>query len=173
MRVGEFAQALRSDLLLPVDTNFTNSFALLSLKEPKTRFTVARHQYAKLDIPDLFQVIHVAFSNLRPNQRLWPQAGQTLRSRFRCVMLELGIDDSVKLNGKGLDLGSLRLGGATWLIQQTEDSELTRRRGRWLNVRVMEICLQEISSFQFLAVLPESLGQKSSNCALVSQRCYI
>lgn len=52
LRVGEFLQATRRDLLLPVDTNYTNQFALLALKEPKTRFTAARHQAAKLDVPD-------------------------------------------------------------------------------------------------------------------------
>jgi hypothetical protein len=66
LRVGEFTQAMRSDLLLPVDTGFTNQFALLSLQEPKTRFTTARHQTAKLDIPDLLHVVHLAFSRLKP-----------------------------------------------------------------------------------------------------------
>eukprot|EP00435_Cladocopium_sp_Y103_P013731 s39_g3.t1 len=62
LRVGEFTGALRRDLLLPCDTNNTNSFALLSLREPKTRFTAARHQCAKLDIPDLLHVVHLAFA---------------------------------------------------------------------------------------------------------------
>ena len=35
LRVGEFLQATRKDLLLPYDTNYTNRFALLSLREPK------------------------------------------------------------------------------------------------------------------------------------------
>ena len=46
LRVGEFRNATRKDFLLPRDTNFTNSFVLLSLKEPKTRLTAARHQCA-------------------------------------------------------------------------------------------------------------------------------
>ena len=159
LRVGEFLQAMRKDLLLPCDTNFTNNFALLSLKEPKTRFTAARHQSAKLDIPDLLQVTHLAFSRLQPHQRLWAKSGQTLRTRFKQVLAELGLEH-VKLNNKSLDPGSLRPGGATWILQQTEDSEFTRRRGRWINLRVMEIYIQEVSSFQYLAAIPANSLQE-------------
>ena len=159
LRVGEFLQAVRKDLLLPCDTNYTNNFALLSLKEPKTRFTAARHQSAKLDIPDLLQVAHLAFSRLQPHQRLWSKSGQTLRTRFKQVMAELGLD-KVRLNNKPLDPGSLRPGGATWIPQQTEDSEFTRRRGRWINLRVMEIYIQEVSYFQYLAAIPANSLQK-------------
>jgi hypothetical protein len=159
LRVGEFLQATRSDLLLPVDTMYTNNFALLSLKEPKTRFTAARHQCAKLDSPDLLQVVHLAFSRLHPTQKLWSRTGQTLRLRFKQVLHALGLD-TVRLNGKTLDLGSLRPGGATWIIQQTEDGELCRRRGRWINQRVMEIYIQEVSSFQYLSIIPGTAQQK-------------
>ena len=65
------------------------------------------------------------------------------------------------MNGKGLDFGSLRPGRATWILQMTEDAEFTRCRGRWLNTKVMEIYIQEISSFQFLAVMFESARQKT------------
>ena len=159
LRVGEFLQATRRDLLLPVDTNYTNKFALLALREPKTRFTAARHQSAKLDIPDLLRVVHLAFAHLQPWQRLWPKSAQTLRSRFRDLLCELGIQ-SLRMNGKTLDLGSLRPGGATWILQQTEDSEFTRRRGRWINQRVMEIYIQEISSFQYLSIVPPNCKLK-------------
>jgi hypothetical protein len=160
LRVGEFLQATRGELLLPCDTNYTNSFALLSLREPKTRFTAARHQSAKLDIPDLLHVVHLAFGKLHPSQKLWPKSGQTLRLRFKFVLLELGIGHNVRLNGKSLDLGSLRPGGATWILQQTEDGELTRRRGRWVNQRVMELYIQEVSCFQFLSAIPQKARNK-------------
>eukprot|EP00438_Fugacium_kawagutii_P005971 Skav202222 [mRNA] locus=scaffold2694:32189:41526:+ [translate_table: standard] len=166
LRVGEFLNAVRADLLLPSDTAYTNQFALLSLKEPKTRFTAARHQSAKLDIPDLLQVTEWAFAKLQPHQKPWPMSGQTLRLRFRQVMDELGITSTVTLNGKSLDLGSLRPGGATWVLQQTEDGDFCRRRGRWLNQRVMEVYVQEVASFQFLSVLPALTRDKVFTLAL-------
>ena len=167
LRVGEFLQATRADLLLPVDTGYTNQFALLSLKEPKTRFTTARHQTAKLDIPDLLQVVHLAFSRLSSKQKLWCRSGQTLRNRFKAVLLELGITPQVQLNGKGLDLASLRPGGATWLLQTTENGELTRRRGRWVNQRVMDIYIyifRKCHVFSFWLRLRSPPGQRFCNC---------
>ena len=62
----------------------------------------------------------------------------------------MGLAD-VTLNGKPLDPGSLR---ATWILQQTEDSEFTRRRGRWVNQKVMELYIQKVSAFQFLSAIP-------------------
>ena len=59
-----------------------------------------------------------------------------------------------------LDLGSLRAGGATWLLSVSEDAELVRRRGRWLNHRTMEIYIQEVSSLQFVHRLPKETQTK-------------
>lgn len=132
LRTGEMTGALRKDLLLPADTLHTNDFALLSLQEPKTRCVAARHQRAKLDIEDLLAVVVVAFQHLQPHQRLWGYSAQTFRGRLQQLLRAL-----------------LRPGGATWILQRTEDSELVRRRGRWINSKVMEIYIQELSSIQF------------------------
>ena len=156
LRTSEMTHALRSDLLLPSDTFFTNKFALLALREPKTRFVSARHQSAKLDIPDLLSLVETAFHHLEGHQRLWPFSDQTLRHRFSDILKVLHLDSASLKCSKTLDLGSLRPGGATWMMQTCEDSELVRRRGRWLNQRVMEIYIQEISSMQLLLYLSKS-----------------
>ena len=79
----------------------------------------------------------------------------TFRQRFAKLTQQFGLD---KLQWwsciKPLDLGSLRAGGATWLLQTAENGELVRRRGRWLNQRIMEIYVQEVSSVLFLSKLP-------------------
>ena len=150
MRIGETLTSRRGDLLLPEDVGNTVSYCLVSIQEPKTRFKAARHQSARLDQPDLLAVVRLAFSGLAFGCKLWPYSASTLRSRFDVIMARLGTD---KWQGQGsskLDLGSLRAGGATWLLQCSEDAELVRRRGRWLNSRTMEIYIQEISSLQFL-----------------------
>lgn len=54
---------------------------------------------------------------------------------------------------RGLDLGSLRAGGASWFLLVSEDSEATRRRGRWISNGVMEIYVPEVGSIQFLPKL--------------------
>ena len=57
LRPGEILGAFRKDLLLPRDIAFSADFALLSIREPKSRFTYARHQAAKIDSPDFLQLI--------------------------------------------------------------------------------------------------------------------
>ena len=81
-------------------------------------------------------------------------SASTLRSRFDAILRRLGIDRWHGQGARRLDLGSLRAGEATWLLQTTEDSELVRCRGRWLNSRTMEIYIREISSLQFMHKIP-------------------
>ena len=153
MRVGEALAATRADLLLPGDVCDTIHYCLVSIREPKTRFKAARHQSAKLDQPDFLTVVRIAFGHLPAECRLWPYSASTLRSRFDAIIGRLGADVWRGQGAKKLDLGSLRAGGATWMLQTTEDSELVRRRGRWLNSRTMEIYIQEVSSLQFIHCL--------------------
>eukprot|EP00438_Fugacium_kawagutii_P005252 Skav228634 [mRNA] locus=scaffold204:32195:36586:+ [translate_table: standard] len=154
LRPGEFLAAFRSQLMLPRDVEGTVNFSLLSIPEPKTRMTAARHQVAKLDIPDLLQVTDMAFGDLDPRCKLWPGSGQTLRTRFKQILsaLELPLEKTLRL--KPLDLGSLRSGGATWLITATEQSDLVMRRGRWINLKTMSIYLQESMAVLYLQMVP-------------------
>ncbi len=156
LRPGEMISAVRRQLLLPSDVAESVPYALLSILEPKTRFRAAGHQYSKVDIPDLLQVIEIAFAMVPKSGKLWPFSGQTLRQRFQTVMKAIGLPLTA-LNGmKPLDLGSLRAGGATWLMQTTESSDFVQRRGRWINGRVMNIYLQETTALQYLKGLPQS-----------------
>ena len=150
LRIGETLAATRSDLLLPGDVQDTCGFALLSIAEPKTRFKAARHQVARLDQPDLLKLVSLVFKDLPKEAKLWPSSPSTLRSRFASLVRALGMHQLDMPSGKQLDLGSLRAGGATWLLQTAEDSELVHRRGRWLNSRTMEIYIQEIGALTFL-----------------------
>ena len=154
LRTGEVLQARRRDLYLPSDGgNFVN-FALLAIMEPKTRFSTARHQSAKLDIPDLLQVVVMAFESLRPDDFLWHQSPQSFRKRFRQVLAAVGLPCEHHAGLKPLDPGSLRPGGATWLLQTFESGDLLLRRGRWALYRVMSIYIQEVSAVMYLARLP-------------------
>lgn len=160
LRAGEATAAMRRDLLLPADIQGTNSFALISIAEPKTRFTVARHQTGKVDAPDLVKVLHIAFFHLPPHERLWPYSPQTLRNRFRTLLSAVDLCGSPGGNVRALDLGSLRPGGATWLLQVSEQSEMVRRRGRWISARVMEVYLQEVGAAKFMNALSANQREK-------------
>ena len=77
-----------------------------------------------------------------------------MRARFQKLLDASGLSSLPKNLSRGIDLGSLRAGGASWLMMVSEDVELTRRRGRWLTSKVLEIYVQEVSSLQFLPNLP-------------------
>ena len=161
LRPGEMISAVRRQLLLPSDVGDSVPHALLTILEPKTRFRAARHQYAKVDIPDLLRVLELSFSNLHQSAKLWPFSGQTLRTRFQTLMRALGLPLAVHNGMKPLDLGSLRAGGATWLMQTTESTDFVQRRGRWINGKVMNIYLQETTALQYLKSLPPPIVEKT------------
>ena len=132
---------------------------LVKIDEPKTRGRAAKHQAAKLEPSDLVSVVSLAFESLPKTLRLWPHPNQTLRKRFNTVLERLQIP-TARGPSRPLDLGSLRPGGATFLLQFTEDSELVRRRGRWVSHRVMEIYLQVVAASTFVADLSEAARRK-------------
>ena len=152
-RIGEVLNAKRRHLVLPADLAGSINYSLLQIEEPKTRFKAARHQVARLDQPELLKVVEIAFETLDPSQALWPFSPQTLRKRFQKLVEASGLSRLPSGVKRGLDLGSLRAGGASWLLMVSEDSELVRRRGRWINNKVMEIYVQEAASIQFLPQL--------------------
>ena len=155
-RIGEVLKAYRKHLVLPKDLGYTIQYALLQIEEPKTRFRAARHQVARLDHPQLLQVIQLSFQDLKQHERLWSFSPQTLRNRFQRLLAAVKLDQLPAGLSKGLDLGSLRAGGASWMMLVTEDSEMVRRRGRWLSSKIMEIYVQEVSAIQFLHQLPDT-----------------
>ena len=154
-RIGEVLKARRRHLVLPRDLAYTIQYALLQIEEPKTRFRSARHQVARLDHPQLLQVVEISFQDLKADEGLWNFSPQTLRQRFQRLLKALQLDSLPPSVSRGLDLGSLRAGGASWLMITSEDSELVRRRGRWLTSKIMEIYVQEVSALQFLPQLPQ------------------
>ena len=160
LRPGEVCGAFRHQLLLPRDVFGTMHCAYLSILEPKTRFTAAKHQTAKLDAPDMLAIVDLAFSSLQKDARLWPYSSQTLRTRFRSLLNGLGLPTGVVGGRRPLDLGSLRAGGATWLLNMSENPDLTRRRGRWLNNKTMEIYVQEASSVLYLSTVSDVSREK-------------
>ena len=72
-------------------------------------------------------------------------------------------------NVKELDLGSLRAGGATYILQHTENGQLLRRRGRWANYKMMEIYVQELAAVIYL----QAMSQRSRSKVFSSARIFL
>ena len=164
LRVSEATAATRRHLVFPEDALFMQTYVLITIDQPKTRGRAAKHQSSKLEQADLVELVSLAFSKYSKSARLWPFSNQTLRRRLDYVLERLGIPKSTERH-RSVDLGSFRPGGATFLLQATEDSELVRRRGRWASHKVMEIYLQEVASSTFVADLPPAARSKTLELA--------
>ena len=145
LRIGEVITAVKKDLILPWESAPGIEYILLRISEPKTRGKGARHQSAKIEPEDIVRLVSSVFQRHSPSQRLWPFSAQTLRRRFNLLLKGLGLQTKPENGVRPYDLGSLRPGGATFLLNKTEDCSLLQRRGRWLSYKVMTIYLQEIS----------------------------
>lgn len=133
-RIGEVLAAERHQLVLPSDIGFTTDYLLLKIDDPKTRFRGARHQVARLDQPDLLAICEATLSGIPKNAKLWPLSPQTLRKRFYSLPDALKLQRSEQHGQRGIDLGSLRAGGATWLLEKSENHSLVQRRGGYGNL---------------------------------------
>eukprot|EP00435_Cladocopium_sp_Y103_P038785 s1447_g10.t1 len=157
LRIGEALQATRGDLVLPRDAAPGTRYALLKIKEPKTRGRHARHQAARVDPVDIIQLLDIAYARLEPREKLWPLSAATLRRRFGDLMKAARLPEgSSGDRTRAFDLSSLRPGGASHLLTACEDSEVVRRRGRWATVKTMEIYLQEVLYVTYVEKLPKA-----------------
>ncbi len=160
LRIGEVVAATRADIVLPCDVQFSVSYLLLRISEPKTRFKAARHQAGKMEQPDLIMVVQLGFQYLQRHEPLWPFSAATLRQRLNKVLQKLCLPWKAGSKPRPLTLASFRAGGATWLISQCESAELVRRRGRWVSVQTMEIYIQEVMSLTYMADIGEEAKEK-------------
>ena len=165
LRIGEVFLATRGDLILPDDSAPGTTYILLRIRTPKTRGRAAQHQAARVDAKDFVLLITKVYENLRPEEPLWPFSAATLRKRFEALLGAVGLSAKGQNGHRPFSLGSLRPGGATHLLFLTEDSELTRRRGRWLSHRTMEIYLQEILVATAVEKLPKDVREKIKSFA--------
>ena len=169
LRSGELLAASRKDLIFPQDVGGTLDHILIKILEPKTRFRAARHQASKVEQGDLIRVISLGLYNLHPSEALWPLSGSTLRGRLTKALERLGLPTNPGSRPKALTLASFRAGGATWLISKSESVEVTRRRGRWVSVKVLETYLQEVAASTYLNEVPKD----SKNLVIAAMSIFL
>ena len=157
LRIGEVLAASRAELVLPIDAVPGTTFALLMIRQPKTRGRMAKHQAARIDQADVITYLTALYGKCESSEPLWPFSASTLRKRFAQLLDALALPSKKQHGQAPFDLGSLRPGGATWLLHQKESPDVVRRRGRWASMRVMEIYLQEVQVTTFT----ERLGPRS------------
>ncbi|CAK0875440.1 unnamed protein product [Prorocentrum cordatum] len=122
---SEFLLAKRAQLVLPRDILFERPYALFTIQLPKTATLGAKVQSARVEPPDIVEMLDCIIGAAPPDAMLWPMSGQTFRKRFNSLCRELR--PPLNLGGKcrgALDLASLRAGGATQLFLETDDPHL-------------------------------------------------
>ena len=137
LRIGEIFAAKREDLILPKDATPGSVAAILLIRAPKTRGRAARHQSTRIDPEDIVCLLSAVFGKLLSGEALWPFSPATLRRRFSCLLAALGMTTGTD-GHMPYSLSSLRPGGATYWLTETEDAEFVRRKGRWLSTRVLK-----------------------------------
>ena len=69
--MGEILDATRSDLVLASDVAPGIHYALLCLKEPKTRGRGPRHQNARIEPKDIVDLLTGVLGDYNPADKLW------------------------------------------------------------------------------------------------------
>eukprot|EP00435_Cladocopium_sp_Y103_P034882 s2166_g9.t1 len=159
LRIGEVLAATREELILPCDAVPGTTFALLVVRQPKTRGRSAEHQAARIDQEDIIAFLTAMYKDSKPTEPLWPYSAATLRKRFAQLLQELDLPSKKTPGQTVFELGSLRPGGASWMLHATESPQTVQRRGRWASARVMEIYLQEV----LVTTFTQKLRPKSRN----------
>ena len=155
LRIGEALGASRADLILPSDAAPGARYALVKIKEPKTRGRAAKHQVARIDPCDIVFLLELVFARFAPSQPLWHMSPSSFRKRFNQLQQSLGLVNGRNAAGVQFEPASLRPGGATHLLMLTDNADMVRRRGRWISTRVLEIYLQEASFATYTQRLSE------------------
>ena len=149
LRPGEMLRLRPADILPPSVLLLPTLTAYVSIRDPKQKRTTARREHVLVE-----DAAFVAFleewlaCHGAPTRKIFKGKASDFRKCFDALVRFFGIEPC---DGKGITPASLRGGGATWLFQQTGSIELPRWRGRWQQVRTVEIYVQEVAA---LSVLP-------------------
>ena len=148
LRPLEWFRAQRRHLTLPQDAGIGLWRCWLRILDPKTRWRAARHTVARCDEVWVTQLLEQVFQHTPAEEALWPASPNSFRRRWDVVCQALQLPHA---GPGGITPGCLRPGGATALHELTEDVDWLRRRGRWRNASTLEIYVQEVVPWEFLA----------------------
>ena len=149
LRPGEACRLTCSDLLLPTRLMLDTPTMYVKLKEPKGRWAVARMEHVRVDEEMLIVFLEAWVLGWPARRRLFQGSYSTFRKLHDALVRFFGI--SVE-EGIGITPGSHRGGGATFLFQELEDLGKTQWRGRWRQLRTLEVYVQEVAA---VSLLPE------------------
>jgi len=159
LRPGELLDIQRSHLQLPSPGMFqTLQMALISIPNPKNRAFAARQQMRRVKDRATVAWLCWYIRGLPRSSALWPFG----RCRF-CSLLgqALGFFGMSQL---GFSVGSLRAGGATWMLETGHSLADIQFAGGWSNPRTLSHYVQEATSAMTLLSLEPHLLRRLEAC---------
>jgi len=118
--IGKTIIATQVSFVMPGDSALGTAFALLRIRFPRKSGRLAKHQAACIESPDVLQLFEATYADFPADKKLWLVSAATLRIRFIALVKEFGLPTTRTGGLRLLDLGSLRPGGASFLLLASE-----------------------------------------------------
>ena len=129
------------------------------------RRITARRAYTRVDEPGFVNFADAFIPEKVDGRFMFDGSYAAFRNVFNAIAREVGLPAAGTL---ALSWGSLRPGGATWLLRATDNPELVRFRGRWASSRMLEVYVQEVGAVCYLPALPASARQRVQQLAALA-----
>ena len=162
LRPHEIRRLRFSDFMTPSRLMSRLPCLFVTVQAPKMRRITAKRAYTRIDEPGFVLFADAFISNDPPASFIFDGSYAQFRVAFQALAREVGLPLAGPL---ALSWGSLRPGGATWLMRKTDNPELVRFRGRWTNSRMLEIYVQEVGAVTLLPSLPADVRARISRLA--------
>ena len=160
LRPGELCALLVKDFVFTAVNGRDTCFVFIG--KPKMRRIGPRREHVRLDDSELLMALRHAFEGCSPNTPFCPCSQLEFSANFRLLMNGLKLPTQ---QGSGLTPASLRSGGATFWYQLTDSPDFVRFRGRWANLRMLEVYIQEVGAATFLNDQPLSTRKQVASFA--------
>ena len=134
----------------------------ITIAMPKMRRVTARRSYTRIDEPGFVDFADAIVGAASGPDLIFTGGYAIFRRLFETLCAELGLPRG---GPHHLSWGSLRPGGATWLLRRYDDPELVRFRGRWTSARMLEIYVQEVGALTIMPLLGDDVRQRIQDLA--------
>ena len=161
LRPGEIFNLRPGDINLANSLSLCSGFAVLRIARPKNAHQMGAQQCVERRHPDAMNWL-AWLKNRGHSQESagWPSNPTKFRNLFSRVCQSLNISQL------RLSPGSLRAGGATWLIDEGFEVSRVRFMGRWAHLRSLEHYIQVARAQQIALSIPASTAESLTSFLL-------
>ena len=148
IKPGHILKLRPIDIILPSALMSSEVQAFVRIRSPKMKHVTARREHALIEEQRLVQFLEAWLPTLPRANLIFNGTPASYRRCHDLLVQFFGVGIS---DGSGITPASHRGGGATWFYRTTRDLQETRWRGRWADMKSLEIYIQEVGA---LSVLP-------------------